>query len=156
MPVRDVPVEVSGETVYVSLGERRYRILGLGKNLAPGVLRVNVMVTGTNTRGETRLHVDTLDLYAARLRAIFAKQAAKELGHKEESIERELSTLVLKLEDLQHEWMEKTLKPQEEKIEMRARRNPPRSSSCAIRSCSNVSSRTSSGAAWWEKRPTSW
>ena len=120
VPVRDVPVEVSGETVYVSLGERRYRILGLGKNLAPGVLRVNVMVTGTNTRGETRLHVDTLDLYAARLRAIFAKQAAKELGHKEESIERELSTLVLKLEDLQHEWMEKTLKPQEEKIEMRA------------------------------------
>jgi len=120
VPVRDVPVEVSGETVYVSLGERRYRILGLAKNLAPGVLRVNVMVTGTNTRGETRLHVDTLDLYAARLRAIFAKQAAKELGHKEESIERELATLVLKLEDLQHEWMEKTLKPQEEKIEMRA------------------------------------
>ena len=120
VPVRDVPVEVSGETVYVSLGERRYRILGLGKNLAPGVLRVNVMVTGSNARGETRLHVDTLDLYAARLRAIFAKQAAKELGHKEESIERELATLVLKLEDLQHEWMEKTLKPQEEKIEMTA------------------------------------
>src|SRR6266513_655434 len=118
VPVRDVPVEVSGETVYVSLGERRYRILGLAKNLAPGVLRVNVMATGTIARGETRLHVDTLDLYAARLRAIFAKQAAKELGHKEESIERELSTLILKLEDLQHEWIEKTLKPQEEKIEM--------------------------------------
>ncbi len=118
VPVLDVPVEVSGETVYVSLGERRYRILGLAKNLAPGVLRVNVMATGANARGESRLHVDTLDLYAARLRAIFAKQAAKELGHKEESIERELATLVLKLEDLQHEWMEKTLKPQEEKIEM--------------------------------------
>lgn len=120
VPVLDVPVEVSGETVYVSLGERRYRILGLAKNLAPGVLRVNVMATATNVRGETRLHVDTLDLYAARLRAIFAKQAAKELGHKEETIERELATLVLKLEDLQHEWMEKTLKPQEEKIEMTA------------------------------------
>ena len=120
VPVLDVPVEVSGETVYVSLGERRYRILGLAKNLAPGVLRVNVMATATNACGETRLHVDTLDLYAARLRAIFAKQAAKELGHKEESIERELSTLVLKLEDLQHEWIEKTLKPQEEKIEMTA------------------------------------
>jgi DNA primase catalytic core len=120
VPVRDVRVEVNGETVYVSLGERRYRILGLGKNTAPGVLRVNVMVTGTNARGETRLHVDTLDMYAARLRAIFAKQAAKELGHKEESIERDLATLVLKLEDLQHEWIEKTLKPQEEKIEMTA------------------------------------
>ena len=76
------------------------------------------MVTGTNTRGETRLHVDRLDLYAARPRSLFAKQAAKELGHKEESIERELARLILKLEDLQHQWLEKTLKPQEEKIEM--------------------------------------
>jgi len=120
VPVRDVRVEVNGEIVHVSLGERRYRILGLAKNTAPGVLRVNLMATATNARGETRLHVDTLDLYAARLRAIFAKQAAKELGHKEESIERDLATLVLKLEDVQHEWIEKTLKPQEEKIEMTA------------------------------------
>ena len=120
VPVRDVRVEVSGETVYVSLGERRYRILGLQKNTAPGVLQVNVMVMATNARGETRLHVDTLNLYAARLRAIFAKQAAKELGHKEESIERDLATLVLKLEDLQHEWIARTLKPQEEKSEMTA------------------------------------
>jgi DNA primase catalytic core len=118
VPVRDAPVESRGETVYVSLGERRYRIVGLPKNTAPGVLQVNVMVTSTSTRGETRLHVDKLDLYAARLRAIFAKQAAKELGHKEESIERDLNTLILKLEDLQHEWIEKTLKPPEEKIEM--------------------------------------
>jgi len=118
VPVRDVPVEARGDTVYVSLGERRYRILGLQKNTAPGVLRVNVMAMATNARGETRLHVDALDLYAARLRSIFAKQAAKELGHKEESIERDLNTLILKLEDLQHEWIEKTLKPQEEKIEM--------------------------------------
>src|SRR5258706_849054 len=117
VPVLDMPVESRGDTVFVSLGERRYRILGLQKNTAPGVLRVNVMAMTTSARGETRLHVDTLDLYAARLRSIFAKQAAKELGHKEESIERELSTLILKLEDLQHEWIEKTLKPQEEKIE---------------------------------------
>ena len=118
VPLLNVPVEVQGDTVLVSLGERRYRILGLQKNTAPGVLRVNVMVTATSARGETRLHVDTLDLYAARLRAIFAKQAAKELGHREESIEHDLSALILKLEDLQHEWIEKTLKPQEEKSEM--------------------------------------
>jgi DNA primase catalytic core len=120
VPVRDVRVEVSGETVYVSLGERRYRILELAKNTAPGALHVNVMVTSTNARGETRLHVDKLDLYGARPRAIFSKQAAKELGHKEESIERDLATLVLKLEDLQHEWIERTLKPQEEEVTMSA------------------------------------
>jgi hypothetical protein len=40
VPVRDVRVEVSGETVYVTMGERRYRIVDLGKNTAPGVLHV--------------------------------------------------------------------------------------------------------------------
>jgi DNA primase catalytic core len=118
VPTRDVRVEVLGETVYVTMGERRYRILDLKKNTAPGVLQVNVMVTSTNARGETRLHVDRFDLYAARPRSIFAKQAAKELGHKEESIERDLATLILKLEDLQYELLEKALKPEEEKIEM--------------------------------------
>ena len=120
VPVKDVRVEVSGETVYVTMGERRYRIVDLGKNTAPGVLHVNVMVTSTSTRGETRLHVDRFDLYGARPRSLFAKQAAKELGHKEESIERDLARLILELEDLQREWLEKTLTPQEEKLEMTA------------------------------------
>jgi DNA primase len=120
VPVRDVRVEVSGETVYVTMGERRYRIVDLGKNTAPGVLHVNVMVTSTSTRGETRLHVDRFDLYGARPRSLFAKQAAKELGHKEESIERDLARLILELEDLQREWLEKTLTPQEEKSDMTA------------------------------------
>jgi DNA primase len=112
VPVRDVRVEVSGETAYVTMGVRRYRIVDLGKNTAPGVLHVNLMVTSTNTRGETRLHVDRFDLYGARPRSLFAKQAAKELGHKEESIERDLARLILELEDLQREWLEKTLTPQ--------------------------------------------
>ena len=120
VPVRDVRVEVSGETVYVTMGERRYRVVDLGKNTAPGVLHVNVMVTSTSTRGETRLHVDRFDLYGARPRSLFAKQAAKELGHKEESIERDLARLILELEDLQREWLEKTLTPPEEKLEMTA------------------------------------
>jgi DNA primase catalytic core len=118
VPVRDVRVEISGETVYVTMGERRYRIVDLGKNTAPGVLHVNVMVTSTSMRGETRLHVDRFDLYGARPRSLFAKQAAKELGHKEESIEHDLARLILELEDLQREWLEKTLTPQEEKLEM--------------------------------------
>jgi DNA primase len=118
VPVRDVRIEVSGQTVYVTMGERRYRIVDLGKNTAPGVLQVNVMVTSTSTRGETRLHVDRFDLYGARPRSLFAKQAAKELGHKEESIERDLARLILELEDLQREWLEKTLAPKDEKLEM--------------------------------------
>lgn len=118
VPVRDVRIEVEGETVYVTMGERCYRILGLAKNMAIGVLHVNVMVTSINTRGETRLHADRLDLYGARPRSLFAKQASKELGHKEEIIERDLNRLILELEDLQREWLEKMLTPQEAKSEM--------------------------------------
>jgi DNA primase len=73
--VREPRVEVTGDTVYVTLGERRYRILELAKNTAPGVLHVNVMVMSTNARGETRLHVDKFDLYGARPRSMFASRA---------------------------------------------------------------------------------
>ena len=118
VPVRDVRIEVACETVYVTMGERCYRILDLAKNTAAGVLHVNVMVTSTNTRGETRLHADRFDLYGARPRSLFAKQASKELGHKEEIIERDLNRLILELEGLQREWLEKMLTPQEAESEM--------------------------------------
>jgi DNA primase catalytic core len=117
---RDARMEVEGETVYATMGERRYRILELKKNTAPGVLHVNLMVSSTNTRGETRLHVDKFDLYSAQRRTAFSKHAAKELGHKEENIERDLQSLILELEDLQHAWLKKTLAPKEEQPEMTA------------------------------------
>ena len=69
VPVRDVRVEVSGETVYVTMGERRYRIVDLGKNTAPGVLHVNVMVTSTSTRGREHACTWTGSIYTARARA---------------------------------------------------------------------------------------
>ena len=61
------------------------------------------------------------------------------LSHKEESIERDLATLILKLEELQHELIEKTLKPQEEKVVMSTEEQ-----SAAL--CANCSKSTSSGS----------
>ena len=55
----EVPIEISGDEVTITQGDRRYRVLGLGKNTSLGILRLNVLVT----RGE-RLHVDTFDLYS--------------------------------------------------------------------------------------------
>jgi len=83
---------------------------------------VNVMAMATNARGETRLHVDALDLYAARLRSIFAKQAAKELGHKEESIERDLNTFDPETRRSATRVDRKNSEAQEEKIEMTVRK----------------------------------
>lgn len=48
-------------------------------------------------------HMDTLDLYAARARAAFVRQAAIELGLGEDGVKRELGAVLLKLEALQDE-----------------------------------------------------
>jgi DNA primase len=120
LPGTDVPTEIRGDEIWLTLGERRYRVLGLEKNTSMGVLRVNVMVTAQNTRGEISLHVDMLDLYGARQRTAYAKQAGAELGIKEEIIERDLRRVLLKLETLQREQLKKTLEPEETKIEMTA------------------------------------
>lgn len=91
----------------MSFGDRRYRIRGLDKNLSFGQLRVNVLVA----RDEA-LHVDTLDLYSARHRAAFVKQAAIEIGSAEDTVKRDMGRLLLKLEELQEQQIKATLTPQ--------------------------------------------
>jgi len=54
------------------------------------LLKVNVLVSGRTPRGESAFHVDTLDLYSARQRSGFTKQAAEELVVKEEVLRRDL------------------------------------------------------------------
>ena len=105
-PVVDVPAEVRGEEIHITLGDRRYRIRGLAKNLSYDLLKVNVLAS----RGEG-FHVDTLDLYTARQRAVFIKQAAIELGVKEDVVKRDLGRVLLKLEELQDEQIRAALEP---------------------------------------------
>lgn len=108
------------DEVLVPLGDRRYRLRGLKKNLAWGVLKLNVLVTREGPEAEalfappsplSGFFVDTLDLYSARQRAAFEKQAAHELGLVEETIKRDLGQLLRKAEDLQQESIRKTLEP---------------------------------------------
>ncbi|HEY6371866.1 MAG TPA: hypothetical protein VIX37_14905, partial [Candidatus Sulfotelmatobacter sp.] len=110
-PYIDVPVEIKGDEITITQGDRRYRIRGLEKNLSAAILRVNVLVS----RGES-FHVDTLDLYAARQRVVFTKQAGEELGVKEEVIRRDLGRVLLKLEELQREQIQKALDPKPKEI----------------------------------------
>jgi hypothetical protein len=63
-------------------------------------------------------HVDTIDLYKARDRVVFAKLAAEELRGKEETIKRDLQHALMKLEVLQHEQIKRTLQPEEAQPEM--------------------------------------
>jgi DNA primase catalytic core len=97
-------VEVSEQQAVIVYGDRRYRVRGLAKNLSADTLRVNVLAS----RGEG-LHVDTFDLYAAKARAVFAKQTASAFAIEEAVIERDLARLLLQLEDLQDATIRNTL-----------------------------------------------
>jgi hypothetical protein len=112
-PVVDVPAEVKAEEVLITLGDRRYRVRGLAKNLSYELLRVNVLASK-----EDAFHVDTLDLYSARQRTVYIKQAAAELAVKEDVVKRDLGRVLLKLEELQDEQIKKALEPKQTSASM--------------------------------------
>ena len=101
-----VPVEVGERDVALTLGERRYRVRGLAKNLAYDTLKVNLLVSCAS-----RFYVDTLDLYAARARASYTTQAAVELGLSEDVLRADLGRVLLQLESLQDAAIKTTLAP---------------------------------------------
>jgi DNA primase catalytic core len=65
LPKSDILAEVKEDEVVIILGDRRYRIRGLNKNLSANQLKVNLLVNR-----EAALHVDTFDLYAAKARGL--------------------------------------------------------------------------------------
>jgi DNA primase len=115
-PTIDVPVEMRGEDIFLMQGDRRYRIRGLNKNMSYELLKVNVLVSGKTPRNDAAFHVDTLDLYSARQRGVFTKQAAEELGIKEDVLRRDLGRVLLKLEELQDEQIKQALAPKDQAV----------------------------------------
>jgi len=110
-PTLETPAQVSEREIVLSFGDgkdaRRYRVRGLGKNLAVDVLKINLMVS----RDEA-FHVDTLDLYAAKPRAAYIAQAAQETGIAEAILKADLGRVLLALEGLQDESIRATLQPE--------------------------------------------
>jgi hypothetical protein len=104
-PAADIAAEVSADEIIVSFGDRRYRVRGLAKNLSVEVLKVNVLCSCGQA-----YHVDSFDLYAARARAHYITQAAKELACREEVIKLDLGRILLKLETLQAERIKAAMK----------------------------------------------
>ncbi|WP_153100233.1 CHC2 zinc finger domain-containing protein [Paraburkholderia hayleyella] len=110
----DVKQTEGGELLF-TLGERVWRIRGWQKNLGPEQMRVNAQVR----RGDA-YHVDTLDMYSAKARAVYLKTAAIELGTQEDTLKRDLGRILLKLETLQDEAIRATLAPKENGVQMDA------------------------------------
>jgi len=117
---KSAPLEIKGDEVTITFGDRRYRIRGLAKNMSHGTLKVNVFVSRSNGRGELRYFGDTFDLYQARPRLSFSKQAAEELELKEETVRRELGEVWLQLERFQDEQIERALTPAKDDVPLSA------------------------------------
>ena len=97
----------------LTLGTRHWRIRGWQKNLAPEQMRVNAQVRTEATDGaDAAYYVDTLDVYSAKQRAAYVKQAAVELGVSDDSIKRDLGQVLLQLEALQDAAIAAALAPQ--------------------------------------------
>ncbi len=113
-PTEPPPVEERGEEIVMTLGDRRWRIRGVAKNTSFDALRVNVLVA----REGQGFHVDTLDLYSARHRKAYLQEAASELGLEERVVKKDLGQVLLRLEALQEEQIQKALEPKEKTVEL--------------------------------------
>jgi DNA primase catalytic core len=112
-PPTVAPPGPNAEDLGVTLGDREYRVRGLGRNLSYDSLKVTLRVA----RG-ARLYLDTLDLYAARQRAGFVRQAAEELELAPEVLKGDLAALLLTCEQRQDQLIRAALTPKPTTIEL--------------------------------------
>jgi len=109
----EIEVEARDNEIVICLGDRRYRIRGLEKNLCYDQLKVNILLAI-----DERLHVDTFDLYASKPRAAFIKLAAIELAVSEEVLKKDLAKILLKLEVLQDQAIQQAITPKLEEVSL--------------------------------------
>jgi len=105
----DVPIELRGDDVLMTFGDRRYRIRGMKKNTSYDSLKINVLVERDGI-GE-RVFLDTFDLAIAKQRTSFEKQAAAEIGVREEVVRQDMGQILKTLEILREREIEKSLAP---------------------------------------------
>jgi DNA primase len=103
-PGDEIPFEIEGQDLRLTLEDRRYRVRGWQKALNPETLKINLMVSR-----DERFHVDTLDLYQAKARAAFMKQASLELGDSEDRLKLDLGKVLRKVEALQSDQLAQAL-----------------------------------------------
>jgi DNA primase catalytic core len=114
VPPLDIPAEISDQQIVIRLGGRTWRIRGLAGNTSLETLKVNVLV---GLAGEaSRFHQDTLDLYSAKQRQTFARQAAGELGLTEDAVKKDLGAVLLKLEALHEQQIRTALEPKKKAV----------------------------------------
>lgn len=114
-PATTATNQVEGDIVRV-FDDRRWRVRGLNDNTSPGTMRVNLLLS----REDVGFHVDTFDIYSARHRVAFIRQASTDLGLDEAVIRKDMGSVLLQLEEAQGELLRKLTAPKVVKVELTA------------------------------------
>jgi DNA primase len=101
-----LPVDIDDKELRLTLGDRAYTVRGIEKNLSYEQLKVWLRVS----RGD-HMHVDTVELYAAKQRAAWLKQAAVEIGAAEDVLRGDLAKLLRAVEQRQDAVIKAQLAP---------------------------------------------
>ncbi len=99
-------VEIDAKELRLTLGDREYTVRGIEKNLSYEQLKVWLRASKGNF-----VHVDTVELYQAKQRALWAKQTAIELGLSEDAVKADLGSLLRAVEQRQDELIRQRLTP---------------------------------------------
>jgi DNA primase catalytic core len=108
-----IEAQIKEHEIVIPLGERKYRVRGLHKNMSYEQIKVNLHVSCGNT-----YHIDTIDLYSARQRSGYIKHASHEMKIQEEIIKGDLGRVLLKLEELQDKQIKIALEPKKKEIQL--------------------------------------
>jgi len=105
-----VVIEVTDSEINLSVDVRHYRVRGLKKNTSHELLKINMLA-----KVDSLFYVDTLDLYSAKARAVYVKQAAAELVLDESVLKSDLGAVLLQLEEIQDQLIRGVLSKSEKR-----------------------------------------
>ena len=103
-----VVVTEDAGSVTLRIEDREWRARGVENNASFDLLKVNLRLLHNE-----RFHLDTLDLYQARQRQAFVKQAAEETNLEPELVQRDLARVLLELEGVRDRRLLGQLQPAE-------------------------------------------
>ena len=104
----DVNVTEDAGSVILKIVDREWRARGVENNTSFDLLKVNLRLLHNE-----RFHLDTLDLYQARQRQAFIKQAVEETGLEMELVQRDLAKVLLELEGVRDRRLLGVMQPTE-------------------------------------------
>lgn len=108
-----VAVSEDAGSVTLRIQDREWRARGVENNTSFDLLKVNLRLLHNVGPCGSHFHLDTLDLYQARQRQAFVKQAAEETNLEPELVARDLAKVLLELEGVRDRRLLGVIKPAE-------------------------------------------